>query len=103
MTSTSRARARWVSGPRPIASRPSTTSATRLGKSAVHQVKDAHCLGEQRVVAARLLARALEHGLEPLGVGRRNAADVEKMHRRADHREGGVAVQAEAPGEHLEG
>src|SRR2546430_11507467 len=91
-------------GPRPTASPPSTTSATaRSSVGRIEVVEDAHRFGEQRVVAARLLLDPAQHGLEAPGIGHRDAADVEKVHRRADRGERGVLVEAEAREEHLEG
>src|SRR5438132_2394219 len=94
----------WDYGPRPTASPPSTTSATaRSSVGRIEVVENAHRLGEQGVVAARLLLDPAQHGLETSGVGHRYAADVEKVHRGADRCERGVLVQPEARGEHLEG
>src|SRR2546430_5465049 len=91
-------------GPRPTASPPSTTSATdRSSVGRIEVVEDAHGFGEQRVVAARLLLDAAEHGLKPPCVGHRDAADVEEVHHGADRSERGVLVEAEARKENLEG
>src|SRR5437016_803007 len=101
-TRTSRARARGGCGPRRTALPPSTTSATGACESGVRQVEDAHGLCEERVVAARLLARALEHGFEALRLRCRGAADVEEMDRRRDGGERGVVVQTERLGQDFE-
>src|SRR5437868_14000628 len=103
-TRTSPAPARSGYGPRPTASPPSTTSATaRSSVARVEEIQDAHRLGEKRVVAARLLLRALEHGFQGLGVGRRDTADVEEVDGGADFCERGVVLQAEGRQQHLEG
>src|SRR5438132_8611566 len=93
----------WDYGPRPTASPPSTTSATaRSSVGRIEVVEDAHRFGEQRVVAACLLLDPAQHGLEAPGIGHRDAADVEKVHRGADGCERGILVEAEAGEENLE-
>jgi hypothetical protein len=47
-------------------------------------VEDAHCFGEQRVVAPRPFLGSPEHRLQSPSIGYRDAADVEEVNRRAD-------------------
>src|SRR5262245_53215013 len=65
-------------------------------------IEDLGGLQSGLIVAERPRLDSPEHGLEPLGIGHGNAADIEEMNRVADRGERRIPIESEAAEKHFE-